>query len=258
MTLFKKKGDMRMSYLETKEIPFYDDTLLGIRDENGEIWLAIKSTCMQLGFNERRAGAQQEKIHNDKILVKGTRNFVFLTKGGKQSTCCLNEKYVPLWLAKISITKKMEEDIPDVVEKLEKYQLEAADVLHKAFYETDEQKESLHNSLGIEGEVANLKIAVEATTAQLKDQSEKLQKVMDNMTINTIQQGRLLSHAKDRVRFLLGGTHSDKYKEDSRKYFSNLWMNFKETFICASYKDLNPKYFVEALEFVDGWNYRER
>lgn len=163
-----------------------------------------------------------------------------------------------MWLAQISLTPTMKRENPEAVDKLLRYQLEAADVLHKAFYETDEQKEKLHSSLGIEVKVADLEVAVDAATEQLKDQSKKLQKVMDNMTINTIQQGRLLSHAKDRVRFLLGGTHSDKYKEDSRKYFSNLWMNFKETFVCTSYKDLNPKYFGKALEFVDGWNYRER
>lgn len=247
-----------MSNLETKEIPFYDDTLLGVKDENGEVWLAVKSTCIQLGFNERRAGAQQEKIHNDKILVKGTRNFGFLTKGGKQNTCCLNEKYVPLWLAKISITKKMEEEIPNVVEKLERYQLEAADVLHKAFYETEEQKVKLHNSLGLEGRFLKVETKLTEVTEELSTQTKKLDQVMDSMTINTIQQGRLLSHAKDRVRFLLGGTHSDDYKRESRKYFSNLWINFKDTFVCASYKDLNPKHFGRALEFVDSWVYKER
>lgn len=247
-----------MSNLETKEIPFYDDTLLGVKDENGEVWLAVKSTCIQLGFNERRAGAQQEKIHNDKILVKGTRNFGFLTKGGKQNTCCLNEKYVPLWLAKISITKKMEEEIPNVVEKLERYQLEAANVLHKAFYETEEQKVKLHNSLGLEGRFLEVETKLTEVTEELAAQTKKLDQVMDSMTINTIQQGRLLSHAKDRVRFLLGGTHSDDYKRESRKYFSNLWINFKDTFVCASYKDLNPKRFGRALEFVDSWVYKER
>lgn len=246
-----------MSNLETKEIPFYDDTLLGVRDENGEVWLAIKSTCMQLGFNERRAGAQQEKIHNDKILVKGTRNFGFLTKGGKQSTCCLNEKYVPLWLAKISITKKMEEEIPNVVEKLERYQLEAANVLHNAFYETEEQKAALHESLGLEGRFADVEGKLTEVTNQLVVQTEELHQVMDYMTINTTQQGKLQAYVKDRVRALLGGAHSEMYKKNSRKYFSNLWGNFKDTFACSSYKDLNPKRFEEALEFVAGWDYIE-
>lgn len=211
---------------------------------------------MQIKQNDKRKNIQTSLLFND----KWTKFRVIYNPEGKSLTresICLHEKFVPMWLAQISLTPTMKRENPEAVDKLLRYQLEAADVLHKAFYETDEQKEKLHSSLGIEVKVADLEVAVDAATEQLKDQSEKLQKVMDNMTINTIQQGRLLSHAKDRVRFLLGGTHSDKYKEDSRKYFSNLWMNFKETFICASYKDLNPKYFGKALEFVDGWNYRE-
>ena len=251
-----------MNNVETKEIPFYEDTLLGVRDEDGQVWLAVRKACLDIGLSEEQAKRQTRNIKNSELFKSKWGKFAPVQKEGERKVSremiCLQEKFVPMWLAQISLTPTMKKESPESVQKLLRYQLEAADVLHKAFYETDEQKESLHNSLGIEGEVVNLKIAVEATTEQLKDQSEKLQKVMDNMTINTIQQGRLLSHAKDRVRFLLGGTHSDKYKEDSRKYFSNLWMNFKETFICASYKDLNPKYLVEALEFVDCWNYRER
>lgn len=247
-----------MNNVETKEIPFYGDTLLGVRDGDGKVWLAVQHTCQCIGFTKAQADKQIKNIKSD-LVFEGDWQYLSVQLDAQvRKVIVISENAVPLWLAKIKLRSKTKEENPEAVMKLIAYQKEAKEILHKAFYETDEQKESLHNSLGIEGEVANLKIAVEATTEQLKDQSEKLQKVMDNMTINTIQQGRLLSHAKDRVRFLLGGTHSDKYKEDSRKYFSNLWMNFKETFICASYKDLNPKYFGKALEFVDGWNYRER
>lgn len=251
-----------MNNVETKEIPFYGDQLIGLKDENGVVWLSVKQTCLNIGLSDGQARKQVENIQEEPVLMSNCRQIAIVQMEGKRKVSreqlFIKENVVTLWLAKIKLTKKMKENNPDTYDKLIKYQLEAAEVLHKAFYETDEQKEALHKSLGIEGKIADLEIAVEATTEQLKDQSEKLQKVMDNMTINTIQQGRLLSHAKDRVRFLLGGTHSDKYKEDSRKYFSNLWMNFKETFVCASYKDLNPKYFGKALEFVDGWNYRER
>ena len=238
-----------MSNLETKEIPFYDDTLLGVRDEDGKIWLAIKKTCESLGFDERRAKAQRQKIKTDRILSKGGQNFDLPTKGGHQEAFCLHEKYVPLWLAKISLTRKMAEEIPEAVEKLERYQLEAANVLHKAFYETEEQKEAFHESLGLEGRFADVEEKLVEMSDHLSAQTEELHLVMDYMTINTTQQGKLLTHAKDRVRSLLGGAHSELYKKNSRKYFSNLWGIFKDTFVCSSYKDLNPKHFDEALKF---------
>ena len=51
------------------------------------------------------------------------------TQGGEQEVLCLNIDFVPLWLAKISITPSMKENNPRLVDKLIVYQLKAKDVL---------------------------------------------------------------------------------------------------------------------------------
>lgn len=89
-------------------------------------------------------------------------------------------------------------------------------------------------------------------------QTEILNKVVDNMTLTTVQQGRLQRAVKDRVNYLLGGAHSQEYKENSRLYFINLWNGLKEKFKCGSRRqDLNPIYFNEAFDFVSNWEYVE-
>ena len=120
------------------------------------------------------------------------------------------ERFVTLWLAKISLTPAMQKKNPEAVQKLLKYQLEAADVLHKAFYETEEQKSAFYNRMGLEGEIAELKEQLKMTTIQLNNveetldvQNEKLDAVMDNITLTTVQQGRLQRAVKDRVNHLL-------------------------------------------------------
>lgn len=248
---------------ETKEIPFYDDTILGIKDEKGYVWLAIAHTCKELGFNERRIRQQGEKIRIDKVLSKGVRKFRLPTNGGEQDTYCLNEKFVPLWVAKITLTKKMQEDIPDVFNKLEKYQLEAADVLHRAFYETSEQKEKLHTDLNIKGDISDLKFKFAEVHSSIKHHSnvmERIEKLMvgiiDTSTINTYQQQKLYKIAKDRINFLLDGAHSQVYKYYAKSYFINLWNDFKKRFSCGSYKDLNPIYFEDVKNFINEWEYR--
>lgn len=243
--------------METKRIRFYDDTLLGVRDETGKVWLAIAHTCKELGFNERRVRQQGEKIRADKVLSKGIRKFGLPTEGGIQETFYLEEKFVPLWLAKITLTNKMENDIPDVVEKLEKYQLEAADVLHKAFYETEEQKADLHQAMGLEGRIEGMQVQINNMENMLCEQMEKLDSVMDSMTLSTRQQQKLYKAAKNRINHLLGGAHSEEYKEKSKSYFINLWNNFKERYSTGSYKDLNPKYYDEAFDFIAAWEYIE-
>lgn len=235
--------------METKSINFYEDTLLGIKDETGKVWLAIAHTCKELGFNERRVRQQGEKIRTDKVLSKGIRKFGLPTEGGIQDTFCIEEKFVPLWLAKIILTGKMEKDIPDVVNKLEKYQLEAADVLHKAFYETEEQKSAFNDRMGLEGQIADLK-------TEIKDLKENVQTLIDNSTINMKQQKELYNLAKERICGLLGGKKSKEYKMYSKLYFQNLWGDIKRKFDCSgSYHDLNPKDYRRAKDFIINWIY---
>lgn len=170
-----------------------------------------------------------------------------------------------MWLAQINLTPSMQKKNPGAVQKLLKYQLEAADVLHKAFYESEEQKSSFNTRMGFEGEIADLKEQFKMTVVQLNNveetldkQTEKLNAVMDNMTLTTVQQGKLQRAVKDRVSCLLCGAHSPEYKENSRMYFINLWNALKEQFDCGSrWQDLNPKYFNQACDYISEWDYVE-
>ena len=90
----------------------------------------------------------------------------------------------------------------------------------------------------------------------LEEQSELLSSVMDNMTISTRQQEKILKTARNRVNYLLGGAHSIEYKMMGRTYLANLWNNFKSELHCgSSYKDLNPVDFNRALDWIEEWNY---
>ena len=92
----------------------------------------------------------------------------------------------------------------------------------------------------------------------LGEQNEMLTKVVDNMTLTTRQQQRIYKAAKDRINHLLGGAHSKEYKDNSKSYFINLWNGMKSKFGCgSSYKDLNPVYFDDAMEFISSWEYIE-
>lgn len=86
------------------------------------------------------------------------------------------------------------------------------------------------------------------------------QSMIDYSTINYKQQQDLLQTARKRVNKLLGGAHSQEYKEYSRIYFKNLWQDFCKAFQCGSYKDLNPLYMADdiAKNWIQKWNYTEK
>lgn len=247
---------------EVKDIPFNDGSLLGVRTPDGKVWLAVKKACSDIGLTEKQANNEVEKIkkellYNSCTLNLGWRLLKVKLDSQSREIIVLAEDFVPMWLAKISLTPTMKQKNPKAVEKLLEYQLNAKDVLHKAFYETEEQKSTLHSKLGLEGRIEGMQVQINSMENMLCEQMEKLDSVMDNMTLSTRQQQKLYKAAKDRINHLLGGAHSPEYKEKSKSYFINLWNGLKSLYGCASYKDLNPKYYNEAFDYIIGWKYIE-
>lgn len=119
------------------------------------------------------------------------------------------------------------------------------------------RKKHFISKLGLEGRLEGIQLQINNMENMMCEQDEKLNVVMENMTLTTVQQGRLQRAVKDRVSHLLGGAHSQEYKGNSRLYFINLWNGLKERFNCGSrWQDLNPNY-NEAFDYVSEWDYIE-
>lgn len=244
--------------VETKKIPFEGSELLGIKDDSGKLWLAIRNVCYDLGFSDGQTRRQVENARKDIVLSKGIAILRYPSKGGEQETLCVVEDYVTLWLAKISLTPTMRRNNPEGVQKLVLYQLKAAKTLHEAFFGTEEQKQEFFNELGLTGRIEGMQVQINAMEDLLGEQTEMLNKMVENMTLSTRQQQKLYKAAKDRINKLLDGAHGTKYKCYSKSYFINMWNELKERFGCSSYKDLNPMYYNEAFDFIAEWEYTER
>jgi len=253
---------MEKEKLQQKLIDFEGGQILGIKDNKGEVWLGVKKACTDIGLTIGQADRQIKNIKNDVVLSKGMTNMTFPTNGGQQNVFAIHEYYVTLWLAKISLTPTMKEENPEAVERLVNYQLKCKDVLYKAFFETDEQKEQFAEDFGLKGqivklenEVSQLKNEITNNTEKLTSTQNKLDSFIDVSTINSYQASKLLKQARERVSTILGGAHSKLYKTESRKYFKNLWLNVSEKFEVSSYKDLNPLVFGSASTFISNWSF---
>lgn len=125
---------LELQNTELKEITFMGDNLLAVKVKStGKIYVGVNWICDALGFGTSQKKTQAEKIHEDIVLSKGIGMFRLPTKGGNQQSLCIEHEFVPLWMAKIIITNKMKNETPYIVDKLIAYQLEAKDVLAKAF-----------------------------------------------------------------------------------------------------------------------------
>lgn len=247
-----------MNEMEVKLIPFNGNDLLGVKTEDGNVWLAIRKASIDIGLNENQADNEVKKVKSNVLFENSWINLPVKFDGQVRNTLVLVEKFVPMWLAQIRLTPTMKRENPEAVSNLLEYQLNAADVLHKAFYETEEQKEVLHNDLGLTGRIEGMQVQINAMEDLLGEQTEMLNKMVENMTLSTRQQQKLYKAAKDRINKLLDGAHGTKYKCYSKSYFINMWNELKERFGCSSYKDLNPMYYNEAFDFIAEWEYTER
>lgn len=129
-----------MNELEVRKVPFMGAELMAARDNNGQIWAGVRWMCHGIGLNKTQSKTQVEKINEDTVLSKGVGNFRLPTNGGMQDSFCLKLDYVPLWLAKIAITPRMERETPELAARLEQYQLKAKDVLAAAFLPQTKQQ----------------------------------------------------------------------------------------------------------------------
>lgn len=119
--------------LVVKEVDFMGDTLMAAKDREGKIWAGVKWFCEGLGLSENQIRRERKRVQSDMVISKGVRNLTLPTNSGVQDVLCLRNDFIPLWLAKINITQSMQENNPELVEKLTAYQLKAKDVLAEAF-----------------------------------------------------------------------------------------------------------------------------
>ena len=113
---------------------FYDDELIAIKAEDGQIYVSLRHLCESIGVTRQ---PQVRRIREHHVLSKGYTGGTIMIPpgkrggGGRQQAGVLRVDLVPLWLSGID-TKRVKESVR---EKLEKYQEEVAKVLWEAFQE---------------------------------------------------------------------------------------------------------------------------
>ena len=122
------------SKLEVKEVDFVGDGLIAVKNkENGKIYAGVSLVCKGIGFTKDQKDRQVKNVQSDEVLKLGCVKFDAGVIDRNNEVLAIELDYLPLWLAKISLTPKMKKDQPEVVKKLVNYQLKAKDVLAEAF-----------------------------------------------------------------------------------------------------------------------------
>ena len=233
-----------MNELEIKRVPFLGTELMAARDNDGQIWAGVRWMCDGIGLSEGQSKAERLKIQKDKVLSKGGRNFVLPTKGGNQETLCLKLDFVPLWLAKISITPTMEQETPELAAKLMEYQLKAKDVLAAAFVPSGGYSAASKEIQAI--------FMLDNRTVQ---HEQRITALEGSMIIDYGQQRALASQVNAAVIDALGGADSPAYcdKNVRGKTYSECNRDIQKWFRVNSRSNIPRKRFDEAVEYIERW-----
>ena len=174
-----------MHGLAVKDVEFNGAVLRAAQVED-IVWVGVKWICDGLGLSEDRGKYERKKIQKDLVLSKGVNFYPLGTDNANSDVLCLMLEYLPLWLAKISITPTMKKENPELADRLVEYQLKAKDVLAEAFL--PKRKEEVapavrNNMIQIPiPEVPNYAEEFEILYAKLDDLEEQNQKLYNGMS----------------------------------------------------------------------------
>lgn len=158
-----------MENLIVKNVDVMGDSIKAAKDAAGNIWVGVRWVCNALDMTEGQTKRQIMNIQKDMVFNEGGSNQIPLpTNNGMQEVFCIRHDFIPLWLAKISITEKTREERPEFARKLMQYQLKAKDILADAFLPNRQTEPANVNPVDVPlGELASyLKVIDKAAVRQ--------------------------------------------------------------------------------------------
>lgn len=235
-----------MNELEIKRVPFIGTELMAARDEVGQIWAGVSYICNGIGLNKNEKDRQVKNVQADRVLKKGCVKFDAGVFDPNNQAVAIKLDFVPLWLAKISITPTMESDNPELAGRLEQYQLRAKDVLAAAFLPT------VHKEPRSAMELLRLQ---SQAMFELDERVNVLEDKLENqMTIDHGQQRELQKAVSrrvlDRAATVIPAWALD---EQRPKFFASLYRDLKNRFGVPSYRDIRPADYPSAMAYVETW-----
>lgn len=235
-----------MNDLIVKPVDVLGSSIMAAKDNDGQVWAGVNFFCKALGMNNKQRDTQVEKVQNDKTISKGTRKFPGGSFDPTNDVVAIKVDFIPLWLAKIQITKKMEQEHPELADKLLEYQLKAKDILAAAFLPKQE------NGGDIQGQI---KLLAQGTT-ELYERIDTLDKKLHNELMNLpllgVESDTVDKALKNRGVEIAGGKESNAYHDKSllRRIYWDLHGQLRREFGVSTYKAIKRNQTDLALKFL--------
>lgn len=236
-----------MNELIVKNVDVLGDSIMAAKDEDGNIWAGINFFCRGLGMSKRQRDFQVEKVKADKMLSRGCT----LLRAGVLDTAnevyALRLDFIPIWLSKITITKKMEKEHPELADKLLEYQLRAKDILAEAFMPKQPKiPQSPLELLELHYE------AIKQVDGKVNEIRTEFEKFKQEIPIFGEECSNITDEVKVKVRECLGGKDAPAYQDKQlhRKLYRDIYTQTNRMFGVKKYKLIHRNQISEYINAV--------
>lgn len=242
--------------VEQKTVTFYEDELIAVRADDGQVYVSVRNLCGSLGI--KRPQRQTDRIKRDEVLMEGLQRVPIMGTRGKQQSYVLRADLVPLWLAGIEVSRVD----ADIQGKIVQYKKEVAKVLWEAFQDgrltiDPAFSELLKNDSNPSVQaykmaqammrMAQQQIILEARMDNHEQRIEQLESIVgDTKHHLTPAQAAQISQAVKAIASELG-------KQSRRNEYAGVYGELYRRFEITSYKQLPKNRFGEAMNFLTGW-----
>lgn len=235
-----------MSNIQVKPVNVLGDTIIAAKDDKDQVWAGVSYFCKALGMSNAQRDTQVEKVQSDKTLKRGTRKFPGGVFDPNNETVAIKIDFVPIWLSKITITKKMEQETPDLADKLLEYQLKAKDILAAAFLPKQE------SAGDVQGQIKLLAQGTTELYERMEGLEDRFNQFEKSLPLLPNEADEVSNAVKKRVVEVLGGKESAAYKNRAicQKTFMDAYRELKHNFNVPRYKDIKREQKAQAVEIA--------
>lgn len=235
-----------MQEMITKSVDVLGDAIMATKDADGIIWAGVSYFCKALGMNKGQKDRQTTNVQKDETLKRGCRKFAAGVFDPGSEAVGMRIDFIPLWLAKINITKTMLTEHPDLADKLLDYQLKAKDILAEAFLPKQEPPTS------VAGQIQLLAQGNVELNKRVDDIQADLQSLKMDLPILPIEADRITNAVKAKGVSVMGGKDSNAYRNRSivNKVYRDIYRQIYRNFEVSTYKALKRNQCDVVIEIV--------
>lgn len=244
--------------MEQKEVVFYEDTIVAVRLDEGDVYVPIRPICDNLGV---ALAGQRERIKRDPVLSEAVVSVsVTLTQQAREMLC-LPLKYIPGWLFGISAARVK----PELRERIIRYQRECYEVLSEAFQEgrltaelsfeklLQQNTEAVraYHTLRAMANLARSQILIEARLERMDTRLDSHDKRLEDIESLLIESERKISEAQVlRISQAIRAIAEEIEKQSSKKDYSSVFGEMYSLFGISSYKQLPAREFDKVMAWL--------